>query len=129
MNGRPSHNGSGVTRRRYECNAYHIKGSSVCHANGIDEAPLMDLVVRKLQEHVLSEVAIEKLLTSTASGWRPGGRPFPSMTAGSASRLRTSTGRSTKGPSGCSRHRPGSSPPSTRSWTGSGRSGTACKPS
>jgi site-specific DNA recombinase len=64
MNGRPSHNGSGITRRRYECNAYHIKGASVCHANGIAEAPLMDLVVRKLQEHVLSEVAIEKLLTA-----------------------------------------------------------------
>ena len=56
MNGRPSHNGSGITRRRYECNAYHIKGSSVCHANGIEEAPLVDLVVRKLQEHVLLRI-------------------------------------------------------------------------
>jgi site-specific DNA recombinase len=63
MNGRPSRNGSGITRRRYECNAYHIKGASVCHANGIAEAPLVDLVVHKLQQHVLSESAIEKLLS------------------------------------------------------------------
>ena len=63
MNGRPSHNGSGITRRRYECNAYHIKGASVCHANGIAEEELMGVVVSKLQEHVFSESAIEKLLS------------------------------------------------------------------
>ena len=63
MNGRPSHNGSGITRRRYECNAYHIKGASVCHANGIAEAELMDVVVSKLQDHLFSELAIEKLLS------------------------------------------------------------------
>ena len=63
MNGRPARNGSGITRRRYGCNAYRIKGSSVCHANGIYEAQLMDVVVRKLQEHVFSELAIEKLVS------------------------------------------------------------------
>jgi site-specific DNA recombinase len=67
MNGRPAHSGSGVTDprylHRYDCNAYHIKGASVCHANSIAETPLVDLVVRKLQEHVFSESAIEKLLS------------------------------------------------------------------
>jgi site-specific DNA recombinase len=63
MYGQPSRNGSGKPRYRYECQTYHIKGSSACHGNGMYEAPLLDLVVRKLQEHVLSEVAIEKLLS------------------------------------------------------------------
>ena len=41
MSGRPSRNGSGITRRRYECKAYHIKGASACHGNGIAEDQLM----------------------------------------------------------------------------------------
>ena len=102
MNGRPSHNGSGITRRRYECNAYHIKGASVCHANGIAEEELMGVVVSKLQDHVFSESAIEKLLSLYRKRWRPGGSPSPSMTAGSASGLTRSTARSTKGPNGFS---------------------------
>ena len=35
----------------------------MCHGNGVYEAPLLALVVRKLQEHVFSELAIEKLLS------------------------------------------------------------------
>ncbi len=62
MYGRPSPNGSGDPRYRYECQTWHIKGSSACHANGMYETPLLDVVVQKLQEHVLSEEAIEKLL-------------------------------------------------------------------
>ena len=63
MSGQPSRNGSGVPQRRYECQNWHTRGRSVCHANGVYEAPLLALVVRKLQEHVLSETAIEKLLS------------------------------------------------------------------
>jgi site-specific DNA recombinase len=62
MSGQPSRNGSGIPQHRYECSAYHTKGPAACHANSIQEAPLLDLVVRKLQEKVLSEEAIEKLL-------------------------------------------------------------------
>ena len=63
LSGQPSRNGSGVPRRRYECQNWHTRGSAVCHGNGVYEGPLLALVVRKLQEHVFSESAIEKLLT------------------------------------------------------------------
>ena len=61
--GQPSRNGSGAPRRRYECQNWHTRGSAVCHGNGVYEGPLLALVVRKLQEHVFSESAIEKLLS------------------------------------------------------------------
>jgi site-specific DNA recombinase len=48
---------------RYGCTTYRVQGASVCHRNGIYEAPLLDVVARKLQEHLFSESAIEKLLT------------------------------------------------------------------
>ena len=62
LSGQPSRNGSRVPRRRYECQNWHTRGRSVCHANGIYEATLLDVVVRKLQAEVFSEAAIEKLL-------------------------------------------------------------------
>jgi site-specific DNA recombinase len=63
MHGYPARNGSGVTHPRYGCTTHRMQGASVCHRNDIYEAPLVDVVVRKLQEQVFSESAIEKLLS------------------------------------------------------------------
>jgi DNA invertase Pin-like site-specific DNA recombinase len=54
----------GKTRSRgavYHCRTYHQTGSTSCHRNTIEEAPLVACVVRKIQERYLSEPALNRL--------------------------------------------------------------------
>jgi len=54
----------GSTRSRgavYHCRTYHQTGSTSCHRNAIDEAPLVACIVRKIQERYLSEPALDRL--------------------------------------------------------------------
>jgi site-specific DNA recombinase len=53
----------------YRCRAFHEKGRSTCHANSMSEAPLLALVVRKLQEHVFSESASRTALDGRGGTW------------------------------------------------------------
>jgi len=54
----------GITRSRgavYHCRTYHQTGSTACHQNTIDEAPLVACIVRKIQERYLSDSALDRL--------------------------------------------------------------------
>ena len=48
----------------YTCRTFHQKGASACHCNSMGEDKLLATVVRKLQAEVLSEAAIDRLLTA-----------------------------------------------------------------
>jgi len=45
----------------YMCSSYKNKGKSACNSNSIVEARLLDCVVRKIQGHYLSDLAIDRL--------------------------------------------------------------------
>ena len=131
MNGQPARNGSGVTpvTHRYECNTYHIKGSSVCHANGIAETPLVDVVVRKLQEHVFSESAIEKLLSLYRKRLAARRKSAPVDDGRLRKQIDEINRQIDQGAERVLSAPESSSAPSTPSWTGSGSRGTAYRPS
>ena len=44
----------------YLCRTFHSKGRSQCYSNAIREEILVDCVVRKIQQHYLSETAIKR---------------------------------------------------------------------
>ena len=46
----------------YRCRTYHATGTAACHHNKVQEAPVVDAVVRKLQVEVFSEAAIKRRL-------------------------------------------------------------------
>jgi site-specific DNA recombinase len=69
----------GITRSRgaeYHCRAYNRCGSKACHRNKIPEAPLVDCIVRTIQERYLSESALARLRRSLEEAQdRTGPRP------------------------------------------------------
>ena len=62
MTGRPYHRGQG--QAIYRCHHYTTGGRDACHSNTIQETPLVDAVVRKLQAELFSEAAIGQLLVA-----------------------------------------------------------------
>ena len=60
----------------YRCSRYHRTGRSCCHCNTIHEAPLVDCIVRKIQEQYLSESAIDRLRDALREEQQRG-RPRP----------------------------------------------------
>jgi hypothetical protein len=61
MAGVPYEHG-GPNGKGYRCHRYQDGGSSACFRNQIKEEAILDVVVRKLQEKILSETAIDRLL-------------------------------------------------------------------
>ena len=59
---------SGTKGRRsysvYRCQTFHVHGRSACHCNGVGEAALLDVVLRKIQVEVFSDKAIDRLLVA-----------------------------------------------------------------
>ena len=45
----------------YRCRRHHESGSAVCYFNSIKEAPLVEVVSRKIQDRYTSEAALERL--------------------------------------------------------------------
>ena len=45
----------------YRCRTYHQSGTTVCHHNTIKEVPLVDVIVRKIQDRYLSDAALARL--------------------------------------------------------------------
>ncbi len=45
----------------YRCRTYHQTGTACCYCNTISEAPLIEVVRRKIQERYLSEAALQRL--------------------------------------------------------------------
>jgi hypothetical protein len=56
------------TKPVYHCRRYHAAGSTACHRNVVEEAPLVAAVVRKIQEEYLSDSALARLRRSLAAG-------------------------------------------------------------
>ena len=56
MGGFPRPSGSS-----YRCRTYHQSGTTVCHYNTIKEGPLVDVIVRKVQDRYLSDAALARL--------------------------------------------------------------------
>jgi len=48
----------------YHCSTYHALGAAGCHHNEIRETDLLDVVVRKIQQHCLADQAIDRLLVA-----------------------------------------------------------------
>jgi len=55
--------GGRLARRKpvYRCRLYHASGTACCYCNTIPEAPLVEVVRRKIQERYLSETALARL--------------------------------------------------------------------
>jgi site-specific DNA recombinase len=62
MTGRPYHRAH--RQSIYRCHHYTTGGRTACYSNTIRESDLLDLVVGKMQEEVLSEAAIDRLLVA-----------------------------------------------------------------
>ncbi len=62
MGGAVATSGTRKVYHVYRCQKFHVHGRSVCHCNGVSEAPLLATVVRKMQTEVFSERAIGRLL-------------------------------------------------------------------
>jgi DNA invertase Pin-like site-specific DNA recombinase len=59
---RRKRNGPGMyVREKYVCSGYRMKGRAACQPNVIHEQPLLDCVIRKLQEDFLSPENLNKL--------------------------------------------------------------------
>ena len=54
---------NGTAERRYICSSYAMHGKSRCHHNRVSEEPLVDAILRKLQEELLSPETIEAFKT------------------------------------------------------------------
>jgi len=67
----------------YRCRTYHQTGATVCHRNTIKEAPLVDVIARKVRDLYLSDAALTRLRRAMEKAQEQS-RPRP----GDLSRLR-----------------------------------------